>query len=79
MKVGRALLNLGACLDFTRRTMPFALLVGRSWEKGRSSGSTCLHCVGLPLGIAVLMAVHFWRVEKTAVSLGALDGLRRTA
>src|ERR1700753_385076 len=23
-----------------------------------------LHCVGLPLGIAVLMAVHFWRVRK---------------
>ena len=23
-----------------------------------------LHCVGLPLAAAVLMAVHFWRVRK---------------
>ena len=31
-----------------------------------------LHCVGLPLGIAVLMAVHFWRVRKDGGISGPL-------
>ena len=31
-----------------------------------------LACVGLPLGIAVLMAVHFWRVRKDGGISGPL-------
>src|SRR5262247_513140 len=31
-----------------------------------------LHCVGLPLAIAVLMAVHFWRVRKDGGISGPL-------
>ena len=31
-----------------------------------------LHCVGLPLVIAVLMAVHFWRVRKDGGISGPL-------
>jgi quinol-cytochrome oxidoreductase complex cytochrome b subunit len=27
-----------------------------------------LHCLGLPLLAAVLMAVHFWRVRKDGIS-----------
>jgi quinol-cytochrome oxidoreductase complex cytochrome b subunit len=44
---------------------------------GRLSASALLrfyvlHCVGLPLGIAVLMAVHFWRVRKDGGISGPL-------
>ena len=31
-----------------------------------------LHCVGFPLAIAVLMAVHFWRVRKDGGISGPL-------
>src|SRR5262249_14835520 len=33
-----------------------------------------LHCVALPLVVAVLIAVHFWRVARTAVSAGRFKG-----
>src|SRR4026208_657184 len=35
-----------------------------------------LHCVGLPLGIAVLMAVHFWGGGKDGGVCGALWGVK---
>src|SRR4029078_7604436 len=35
-----------------------------------------LHCVGLPLGIAVLMAVHFWRVRKDGGISGPMSSGR---
>jgi len=31
-----------------------------------------LHCVAIPLGAAVLMAVHFWRIRKDGGVSGAL-------
>jgi len=42
----------------------FALLGGSFVGEGALLRFYVLHCVGLPLGIAVLMAVHFWRVRK---------------
>ena len=49
----------------------FALLGGSLSAKARCCGSTCC-TVGLPLGIAVLMAVHFWRVRKDGGISGPL-------
>ena len=31
-----------------------------------------LHCVGIPLGAAILMAVHFWRIRKDGGISGPL-------
>ena len=50
----------------------FALLGGTFVGEGALLRFYVLHCVGLPLGIAVLMAVHFWRVRKDG-------GISRTA
>lgn len=42
----------------------FALLGGRFVGEGALLRFYVLHCVGLPFIIAILMAVHFWRVRK---------------
>jgi quinol-cytochrome oxidoreductase complex cytochrome b subunit len=50
----------------------FALLGGSFVGEGALLRFYVLHCVGLPLGIAVLMAVHFWRVRKDGGISGPL-------
>jgi quinol-cytochrome oxidoreductase complex cytochrome b subunit len=50
----------------------FGLLGGRFVGAGALLRFYVLHCVGLPLGIAVLMAVHFWRVRKDGGISGPL-------
>ena len=52
----------------------FALLGGTFVGEGALLRFYVLHCVGLPLGIAVLMAVHFWRVRKD----GGISGRSRS-
>ena len=52
----------------------FALLGGSFVGEGALLRFYVLHCVGLPLGIAVLMAVHFWRVRKD----GGISGRSRS-
>ena len=42
----------------------FALLGGRSVGAGALLRFYVLHCVAIPLGAGMLMAVHFWRVRK---------------
>ena len=42
----------------------FALLGGRFVGEGALLRFYVLHCVALPFIIAILMAVHFWRVRK---------------
>ena len=42
----------------------FALLGARSVGENTLLRFYVLHCVGLPLIAAILMAVHFWRVRK---------------
>src|SRR3982750_1585969 len=51
----------------------FALLGGTFVGEGALLRFYVLHCVGLPLGIAVLMAVHFWRVRKAGGISGPLS------
>src|SRR5467141_3117612 len=50
----------------------FALLGGSFVGEGALLRFYVLHCVGLPLVIAVLMAVHFWRVRKDGGISGPL-------
>ena len=42
----------------------FALLGGTFVGEGTLNRFYVLHCVAIPLGIALLMAIHFWRVRK---------------
>ena len=70
---GAALLRLGDVpLIHAYDDARFALLGGTFVGEGALLRFYVLHCVGLPLGIAVLMAVHFWRVRKDG-------GIQRTA
>src|SRR5437763_1865670 len=50
----------------------FALLGGTFVGEGALLRFYVLHCVGLPLVIGVLMAVHFWRVRKDGGISGPL-------
>src|SRR5256886_8055663 len=68
---GAALLKLGDIpLVHAADDARFALLGGTFVGEGALLRFYVLHCVRLPLGIAVLMAVHFWRVRKD----GGLSG-----
>ena len=42
----------------------FALIGGRVLGAGALIRFYVLHCVGIPLAAAWLMAVHFWRVRR---------------
>jgi len=62
---GAALLKLGDVpLVHSADDARFALLGGTFVGEGALLRFYVLHCVGFPLAIAVLMAVHFWRVRK---------------
>src|SRR2546421_969082 len=70
---GAALLTLGGVpLIHAQDDARFALLGGTFVGEGALLRFYVLHCVGLPLGIAVLMAVHFWRVRKDGGISGPL-------
>jgi quinol-cytochrome oxidoreductase complex cytochrome b subunit len=70
---GAALLRLGDVpLIHAQDDARFALLGGTFVGEGALLRFYVLHCVGLPLGIAVLMAVHFWRVRKDGGISGPL-------
>src|SRR6266699_2668885 len=70
---GAALLRLGDVpLIYAADDARFALLGGTFVGEGALLRFYVLHCVGLPLGIAVLMAVHFWRVRKDGGISGPL-------
>src|ERR1700693_5947360 len=70
---GASLLRLGDVpLIHAADDARFALLGGTFVGEGALLRFYVLHCVGLPLGIAVLMAVHFWRVRKDGGSCGDL-------
>ena len=70
---GAALLALGDVkLIHAGDDARFALLGGRSSARARCCGFTCSTASGLPLVIAVLMAVHFWRVRKDGGISGPL-------
>src|SRR6187401_2766587 len=70
---GAALLALGDVkLIHAADDARFALLGGTFVGEGALLRFYVLHCVGLPLGIAVLMAVHFGRVRKDGGISGPL-------
>jgi quinol-cytochrome oxidoreductase complex cytochrome b subunit len=70
---GAALLRLGDVpLIHAYDDARFALLGGSFVGEGALLRFYVLHCVGLPLAIAVLMAVHFWRVRKDGGISGPL-------
>jgi quinol-cytochrome oxidoreductase complex cytochrome b subunit len=70
---GASLLRLGDVpLIHAQDDARFALLGGTFVGEGALLRFYVLHCVGLPLGIAVLMAVHFWRVRKDGGISGPL-------
>src|ERR1044072_6704183 len=70
---GAALLTLGDVpLIHAQDDARFALLGGTFVGEGALLRFYVLHCVGLALGIAVLMAVHFWRVRKDGGISGPL-------
>ena len=62
---GSALLSLGGQhLIHVGSDARFALIAGRVIGGGTLLRFYVLHCVGIPLVAAFLMAVHFWRVRK---------------
>jgi quinol-cytochrome oxidoreductase complex cytochrome b subunit len=70
---GASLMTLGGVkLVHAGDDARFALLGGTFVGEGALLRFYVLHCVGLPLGIAVLMAVHFWRVRKDGGISGPL-------
>ena len=70
---GASMLKLnGVSLITSGSDAKFALLGGRSVGEMTLNRFYVLHCVGLPLAAAVLMAVHFWRVRKDGGISGPL-------
>lgn len=70
---GATLLNVGGVDLITSGSDARFLLLG-----GRVVGETTLlrfyvlHCIALPLAVALLIAIHFWRVRKDGGISGAL-------
>ena len=50
----------------------FALIAGRTIGEMTLNRFYILHCVAIPLAVAVLIAVHFWRVRKDGGISGPL-------
>ena len=62
---GAAFLELGGTkLIHVGSDARFGLIAGRTIGGGTLNRFYVLHCVGIPLAAAFLMAVHFWRVRK---------------
>ena len=70
---GASLLSLGG-LNFVHAgdDARFGLLAGRFVGEAALLRFYVLHCVGLPLAAATLMAIHFWRVRKDGGISGPL-------
>ena len=70
---GTGLLKIGDIqLVTSTNDARFGLLGGRFVGAGALLRFYVLHCVGIPLIAAFLMAVHFWRVRKDGGISGAL-------
>ena len=46
----------------------FGLLGGSIVDANALLRSYIWHCIGIPLVASIFMAVHFWRIERTAAS-----------
>src|SRR5216684_2264883 len=70
---GSALLNIhGVPLITSGSDARFLLLGGRFVSGDTLLRFYVLHCVAIPLVVAVLIAIHFWRVRKDGGISGAL-------
>ncbi|MCZ6596507.1 MAG: cytochrome b N-terminal domain-containing protein [Planctomycetota bacterium] len=70
---GASLISFGG-LDFIHAgdDARYGLLGGRFVGEGALLRFYVLHCVGVPLAAATLMAIHFWRVRKDGGISGPL-------
>jgi quinol-cytochrome oxidoreductase complex cytochrome b subunit len=50
----------------------FALLGARNVGEETLNRFYILHCIAIPLGVALLLAIHFWRVRKDGGISGPL-------
>jgi quinol-cytochrome oxidoreductase complex cytochrome b subunit len=50
----------------------FALLGAREVGEETLNRFYILHCIAIPLGVALLLAIHFWRVRKDGGISGPL-------
>jgi cytochrome b6 len=70
---GASLLQIGGVPLITSGSDARFLLLGGRFVSGDTLlRFYVLHCVALPLVVAVLIAVHFWRVRKDGGISGAL-------
>src|SRR5213080_4210143 len=70
---GAALLNVGGVpLIHSGSDARFVLLGGKFVSGDTLLRFYVLHCVAIPLAVAVLIAIHFWRVRKDGGISGAL-------
>jgi len=70
---GSSLLKIGDVpLIHSGSDARFLLLASRSVGENTLLRFYVLHCVAIPLAVAVLIAVHFWRVRKDGGISGAL-------
>ena len=70
---GAAMLKLGDIqLIHSGSDVRFALLGGHFVGAAALLRFYILHCVAIPLVVAVLIAIHFWRVRKDGGISGAL-------
>ncbi len=71
---GQQLLNIGGIDMITNasRCAVRACWARGSWAKRRLNRFYILHCIAIPLAVALLMAIHFWRVRKDGGISGPL-------
>ena len=50
----------------------FALLDARNVGEETLNRFYILHCIAIPLGVSLLLAIHFWRVRKDGGISGPL-------
>jgi quinol-cytochrome oxidoreductase complex cytochrome b subunit len=50
----------------------FALLGARNVGEETLNRFYILHCIAIPLGVSLLLAIHFWRVRKDGGISGPL-------
>src|SRR5919108_464277 len=69
---GHQLLTLGYPMITSGTDARFALLGARNVGEETLNRFYILHCIAIPLGVALLLAIHFWRVRKDGGISGPL-------
>jgi len=69
---GHQLLTLGYPMITSGTDARFALLGARNVGEETLNRFYILHCIAIPLAVALLLAIHFWRVRKDGGISGPL-------